>query len=205
MSILTASLEDVVLQHVLAPSSQRPTRTQESEKLKENPGRGGTVAGLAAALPQGGEPSDKGHGVSCAHFLSPFPQGMSLVAHPHRKQWGKGTWGRGFSLAKLTLYKATQAAWTRCRQWVCKAFHIPLWLLPPRSPWSVCTFRDITSPLCRKLHWGQVWNSRMSCQQAKGGKQRLITLQVPLAVMQTSTVTSRTSGGKGGSLNGQVR
>lgn len=97
MSILTASLEDVVLQHVLAPSSQRPTCTQESEKLKENPGRGGTVAGLAAALPQGGESSDKGTWRELCSLPLSIPTRNVPGGPPSPETVGKGEPGEGGS------------------------------------------------------------------------------------------------------------
>lgn len=129
---------------------------------------------------------------------------VSLVVHPH---WGRGTWGMWFSLAKPTLSKAPQAAWLcNVGKWCPKPSTFPTPAAPTQVCWVKCVLAgEIASPLCHTGCTKKIWNSQMSRQWAKVGKQALITLQVHLAAMQTSTITIRAIAGKRDSLTGQIK
>lgn len=121
-------------------------------------------------------------------------QECPLWPHPNWKLWGKAAWGRWFNLAKMMLYKATQAAWLQCGESVQSLPHSSL-AVPTLVSWVRYALSGfVTSPLCMPVVGGKIWNSQVSCQQAEIGKQQLITLQVRLAAMQTPTITTRASG-----------
>ena len=123
-----------------------------------------------------------------------WAQECPLWPHPNWKRWGKAAWGRWFSLAKMMLYKATQAAWLQCGESVQSLPHSSM-AAPTLVSWvRYALSGDVTSPLCMPVVWGKIWNSQVSCQQAETGKQQLITLQVHLAAVQTPTITTRASG-----------